>query len=234
MIRISDTESKFALALQEYLFYLEMLSLSGELTVAIKNGLRKSAKKALSDSEQLKHILIKATNFDEGKEIYNTFQTLAKSADEVVAMVAKTGKIKYGNSLASRLALAFRRTLKKVDHSGNIAIFEYVDNARKLQIQIFTSVDKQKDWEKLGFYEKPHAIQIGVGWLIDNNIKFEKVRSIYSELAPCVEDGYNCKRLLNDLFPQSNIEHSYSFTISKASQKSIIQRKKDINNMLKK
>lgn len=44
-----DTE--WGKALSEYLFWLELLSLSGELTVAIHNGLRKSAKKLVEKPE---------------------------------------------------------------------------------------------------------------------------------------------------------------------------------------
>ena len=46
-----DTET--GKALQQYLFYLELLSLSGEITVAIKNGLQKSAKEVVEHSDDL-------------------------------------------------------------------------------------------------------------------------------------------------------------------------------------
>lgn len=51
LTRLNDTEA--GKALQEYLFYLELLSLSGELTVAIKKGLQKSAKEVLEHSDDL-------------------------------------------------------------------------------------------------------------------------------------------------------------------------------------
>ena len=46
--------TKFGKALTEYLFWLELLSLGGELTAAIKGGLRKSAKEVLEHSDDVK------------------------------------------------------------------------------------------------------------------------------------------------------------------------------------
>lgn len=48
---LNDTQA--GKALQEYLFYLELLFLSGELTVFIKNGLQKSAKEVLKHGDDL-------------------------------------------------------------------------------------------------------------------------------------------------------------------------------------
>ncbi len=54
MLKLSGfEETEIGKALQEYLFWLELLSLSGELTVAIKNGLQKSAKEVLEHSDDL-------------------------------------------------------------------------------------------------------------------------------------------------------------------------------------
>ena len=47
-------ETPFGQALTEYLFYLELLSLSGELTAAIKNGLRKSAKILVKHEDEIR------------------------------------------------------------------------------------------------------------------------------------------------------------------------------------
>ncbi|WP_333809323.1 hypothetical protein [Flavobacterium sp.] len=49
-------ETSFGQSLTEYLFYLELLSLSGELTAAIKNGLRKSAKKLVKHEDEIRKV----------------------------------------------------------------------------------------------------------------------------------------------------------------------------------
>lgn len=49
----------------EYLFWIEMLSLSGELTVAIRNGLSRAAKKVLDNEELIVKELDKLDNIDE-------------------------------------------------------------------------------------------------------------------------------------------------------------------------
>lgn len=49
-------ETSFGQALTEYLFYLELLSLSGELTAAIKNGLRKTANKLVKHEDEIRKV----------------------------------------------------------------------------------------------------------------------------------------------------------------------------------
>lgn len=84
-------ETPFGQALTEYLFYLELLSLSGELTAAIKNGLRKSAKKLVKHEneirKQLDEVVIedgnstrKLTETDKTK----FFEELKKVADNTI------------------------------------------------------------------------------------------------------------------------------------------------------
>lgn len=54
LLKLSNlNNSKFGKSLQEYLFWLELLSLSGELSVAIHNGLKKSAKEILEHEDEL-------------------------------------------------------------------------------------------------------------------------------------------------------------------------------------
>ncbi len=84
-------ETPFGQALTEYLFYLELLSLSGELTAAIKNGLRKGANKLIKHEDeirkQLDEVVIedgnstrKLTETDKTK----FFEELKKVADNTI------------------------------------------------------------------------------------------------------------------------------------------------------
>ena len=52
MITLSQTDSKFAIALQKYLFYLELITLAGEARVALKGGLKKYAREAIAQSDE--------------------------------------------------------------------------------------------------------------------------------------------------------------------------------------
>ena len=76
IIRLSGTDNKFALALQEYLYYLELVSLSGELTVALKKGLRKKAKKALREKNAIERLRKNAKNGEELNEIDEVLEHL--------------------------------------------------------------------------------------------------------------------------------------------------------------
>lgn len=73
---VRDTE--WGKSLSEYLFWLELLSLSGELTVAIHNGLRKSAKEILKHEDGLRK---SAKNADEAKQIDVVIEELKRMAD---------------------------------------------------------------------------------------------------------------------------------------------------------
>lgn len=54
LLKISELrDSELGRAISEYLFWLELLSLSGELTVAIKGGLKRSARKLVEKEEDL-------------------------------------------------------------------------------------------------------------------------------------------------------------------------------------
>lgn len=88
LIRLSGTDTAFSRALQKYLFYLELLSLGGELTVVIKDGLRNSAKEALKHENE---ILKSAKNADEANEIDEIISQLRKSAD----IAEGSGALKY-------------------------------------------------------------------------------------------------------------------------------------------
>lgn len=59
LLKLTDLrDTKFGKSLSELLFWLELLSLSGELTVAIHNGLRKSAKDLVDIDKELDELFI--------------------------------------------------------------------------------------------------------------------------------------------------------------------------------
>lgn len=68
-------DTNWGRALSEYLFWLELLSLSGELTLAIHNGLRKSAKEILEHEDDIRKT---AKNIDEAKEIDEALMQLKR------------------------------------------------------------------------------------------------------------------------------------------------------------
>ena len=69
VLKLANAEdSVLGQAFCEYLFWIEMLSLSGELTIAIRNGLRKSGKEILEHEDDLRKA---ARNADEVREIDN-------------------------------------------------------------------------------------------------------------------------------------------------------------------
>lgn len=70
MLKLSNLNNgKFGKALQEYLFWLELLSLSGELSVAIHNGLKKSAKEVLEHEDEIINELNKLDELDETNKL---------------------------------------------------------------------------------------------------------------------------------------------------------------------
>ncbi|MGH1518782.1 toxin glutamine deamidase domain-containing protein [Chryseobacterium sp. JK1] len=66
-------DAAWSKSLSEYLFWLELLSLSGELSVAIHNGLRKSAKEILEHEDDIRN---SAKNVDEAKQIDELIEDL--------------------------------------------------------------------------------------------------------------------------------------------------------------
>jgi hypothetical protein len=77
---MGEKETPLGRAISKYLFYLEILSLSGELTVALDAVIRKSAKDILDNHSKTLNILKKnAKNTDEAKQ----FDELIEHLDEV-------------------------------------------------------------------------------------------------------------------------------------------------------
>lgn len=107
LIKLSGTDSEFSKALQKYLFFLEMLTLTGELTVAIKGGLKKYAREALAQSDDA---------------IRKTYPDVFKQLDEVVEKGLKN---------SAKLAKRKARTAKKGDI--NKSFFENVGSKVKIE-----------------------------------------------------------------------------------------------------
>ncbi|WP_276975650.1 zincin-like metallopeptidase toxin domain-containing protein [Flavobacterium filum] len=135
----NDTEQ--GQALSEFLFYLELLSLSGELTVAIHNGLRKNAKKLVEKPEDVAKLEKKLDEFviedgnstrklseaDKGK----FFDELRKVAEDNIK-----GKGLYGGKVLSKadidkwtmeLLKKYGTKLEKVDNFDNPKILAQFD-----------------------------------------------------------------------------------------------------------
>ncbi len=65
MVKLSGTKNEFALALQKHLVYLELIALSGELSIAIRNRLKSSAKEVLHYEKEILEELNKIDGIDE-------------------------------------------------------------------------------------------------------------------------------------------------------------------------
>jgi len=88
----SARDTEWGKALSEYLFWLELLSLSGELTVAIHNGLRKNAKEILEHEDDLRKT---TKNADEAKQVDDVIEELKNIVDD---------RFKQLNSIADPVA----------------------------------------------------------------------------------------------------------------------------------
>lgn len=150
-----------------------------------------------------------------------------KGARKLGNALLKIRKIAYGESELSKLAIKFRKTLPKPRHSGNIAIFEYLDDAGKIQRKEFTTLLNSDD----------HAEMIGMKWLRENGVADKKVVKIYSELEPCSLEESNCKQKLQR-FKNAEVEYSYDYPGDKNSsaeirRNSIKERKNDFKKFIK-
>ena len=116
-------------------------------------------------------------------------------------------------------------------------ILEYIDDAGKIKIKEFTTLTKP-EWKALGYAEKPHAEEIMIDWILDNNIPKQKISRIYSELEPCDFERHTCKDKLAKLFPDPIKEYSYDYpgklgdNLKTARDASKKIREKDMNKLI--
>ena len=145
------------------------------------------------------------------KWIDDVLKKKGKGARKALNASIKLRKVTYGESELSKAAIKFRKTLGKAKlHNGNIVILEYVDEVGSVKIKEFTTLT-EPEWKILGYKRKPHAEEIMIDWVIDNNIAKDKVSRIFSELEPCNFDDHLCKQQLENLFPDAIKEYSYDY-----------------------
>lgn len=65
MVKLSGTKNEFALALQKHLLYLELVALSGEISIAIRNRLKSSAREVINNEKEILDELNKLDEIDE-------------------------------------------------------------------------------------------------------------------------------------------------------------------------
>lgn len=150
-----------------------------------------------------------------------------KGARKILNTLWKIRKVAYGGSELSKLAIEFRKMLPKPRHSGNVAVFEYIDEVGKIKRKEFTILINSDD----------HAELRGMKWLRENNIADEKVVKIYSELEPCSLEKHNCKQKLQR-YKNAEIEYSYDYPGDKnlgaqIRRNSIKKRKNDLKKFIK-
>ncbi len=173
------------------------------------------------------------------KWIDEVLERNGKGARKVGNALIKLRKVAYGESELSKIAIQFRKTLGNAKrHNGNVAIVEYLDDTGKIKVKEFTTLT-ESEWKALGYFEKPHAEEIMIDWLLDNNIPKNKISRIYSELEPCNFEKHFCKRQLEILFPDAIKEYSYDYpgklgdNLKSVRNVSIKERANDMNKLIK-
>jgi len=140
----SARDTAWGKPLSEYLFWLELLSLSGELTVAIHNGLRKSAKEILEHEDDIRK---SAKNADEAKQIDDVIEELRKVAEEAGDYSARFAKkVSKGLDGVSSKIKTYESKIQKYDYE----IGMLVNNAKKIEIKDVTQKAKsQISWKHI-------------------------------------------------------------------------------------
>lgn len=89
---IRDTE--IGMAVSEILLYLELAALTGELSVAIRNGLKKPSKKAVDNQKQIEEFLKQSKNHEEIQEVLNFLKTTANDfvEEKLVKKIVRSHK----------------------------------------------------------------------------------------------------------------------------------------------
>ena len=163
LIKLADLkQSPFWKELNTFLFWLEMLSLGGELTAAIKGGLRKSAKKALDYEDdilkELDEIIIEDGNVSRkltDEEKFRTVLTLEDVADGGRALIKNIEEL-FDISGGRLLTKKELRTLKSfLREKYNVRLrFVDVDHTLRTSKTIIRSdgkkISKLEDWNRRG------------------------------------------------------------------------------------
>ncbi len=135
-------------------------------------------------------------------------------------------KVVLGSEDLSQFAINFRKTLPIPNHKGNIAVFEYIDNAGVLVKEPFSTLKGIAS----------HSEELAIDFFARLKIPKANIKRIYSELEPCELPGHTCKAKLAESFPNAKKSFSYDYpggldnTIRQAS---VNQRFLDLVPLLK-
>lgn len=133
LLKLTDArDSKWGKALSEYLFWLELLSLSGELSVAIHNGLRKSAKEILEHEDDIRK---SAKNVDETKQIDDVIDELIEVAELDMRQIDLFPGGSQFEVLSSNLLKKYIRKLDKKMLKHNLKLeIVWIDEAHNMYL----------------------------------------------------------------------------------------------------
>jgi hypothetical protein len=166
LIRLSGVDSDFSRAVQKYLFYLELVTLAGELKGAVKQKIRKNLKKhareALSKEKSIKKLKQKAETIDELLDINDSIKFLEKVA-EVSKKIKNSKNVKLyrvqgGNKLPKYSRFRFFYKNKELLIKGNNRLYvTFKDEKRVIEFwinrgekaEIFTASINKSFFEKL-------------------------------------------------------------------------------------
>lgn len=193
-------DSELGQAISEYLFWLELLSLSGELTVAIKGGLRKSADDLLKYEDEI----IERANREGVEDVDGLIDELDYLKDSGIKVVGPGGKGYLGGQRLGRAQIRVwikyideisegRASLKIVEEGDTLYKKLELENAQagfdpdKLQIvikkgftefEIFHEVKHLEECLKLGKDEYIKGMaKYGGSW--DENLLRTYKRELY-------------------------------------------------------
>lgn len=160
LLKITSIKDEvFGAALSEYLFWLELLTLSGELTLAIKKGLQNSAKK-LVHKENIKHLEQGLDNLINENKISKTDKLKAlDELDEIAELERKLGDfvLHHGDEITENY---IKKIVKQVKESTGLNNFDInlVDRNNEKYRKLFAR------WEKGGSHGffKPTTSEFGI------------------------------------------------------------------------
>ncbi|MCX6318446.1 MAG: hypothetical protein NTW29_14235 [Bacteroidetes bacterium] len=131
LLKISNMrDTKAGQEISEFLFWMEILSMSGELTVAIHEGLKKSAKKIIDNENVIIRELDKLDNIDNELKI-SFFDDLKKIINDYIDAKSTLGIVP---SLSNAAEIKLYKEIKRIFFStyGNILKREYVSTSKIL------------------------------------------------------------------------------------------------------
>lgn len=158
-------ESALGQAFCEYLFWIEMLSLSGELTLAIRNGLKRSAVKLVGKEDDLAKL---EKQLDEAVVEENGKRRKLNEAEKNAVKKEITRLVKEGGDYSSKLAKRVSKTLDKAPED----------------IKNYEDLFKNKEHEWGGVYNKRTKYKVHHTSNLPDQIIWPN--SIISELEGCI------------------------------------------------